>query len=152
MVGDGLRGEPVGAVDPRDDLVLLGEDVHAFADDYDDPAVTAASPAIVSPGAVLDQADVLSRAAVWRGMLSDGVRVALAAPLDAGGSLTLLAGVMVAGGSVVAGRPPPTSPPWDRWTSERVTAVVGPAERLVGLSDGVPDGIDVVDWELAARP
>jgi uncharacterized protein (TIGR03089 family) len=150
VVGDGLRADPVATVPVRDGLVLLGEDVHAFADDYADPAVTAAAPAIVSRTAVLDQADVLARAAIWRDTLGDGARVALAAPIDAAASLTLLAGVMLAGGSVVAGRPTPVPPPWTRWTSERVTAVVGPADSVIGASEGIPDDVVVVDWDLAA--
>ena len=48
VVGDGLRAEPLGLLPARDDLVVLGDDVHAFADDYDDPQVGSDAPAIAT--------------------------------------------------------------------------------------------------------
>lgn len=146
VVGDGLRADPVEPVAPRDGLVLLGEDVHVYADDYDDPEVTGAAPAIASSAKVLDQTMVLARAAAWRDALGDQPRVAVAAPIDTPAALALLAGVMVAGGSIVAQRPAPTDAPWPRWTSERVTAVAGAAG---GVGDA-PDGVAVVDLDLGA--
>lgn len=147
VVGDGMRAEPVGAVAPRDDLVLLGEDVHAFADDYDD-AVDPAAPAIVSDAATLRQRDVVARAIAWRARLGDRPRVALAAPLDRADVLDVLAGVVLAGGSMVAERPVRLPPRWQRLASERVTVVAGPGDAL-GV---VPDGISAVDLDAADEP
>lgn len=125
VVGDGLRAEPVGPVDAAADVVLLGEDVHAFADDYDDPAVEAATPALVTSATTLDHAALVADAVRWRATLGQDVRVGLAARLDLAASLCLLAGVVASSGSIVAHRPPPPVPPVARWRIERVTVIVG---------------------------
>lgn len=149
VAGDGLRAEPVGAPITRDGVLLLGEDVHAFADDYDDPDVTAAEPAIVSRTHTRSQADVLARATDWRERLGDDApRVAVATGIDHAGVLELLAGVMLAGGSVVAERPAPTTAPWQRWTPERVTAVVGDPD----VARGAPDAVTMLDLDGGTHP
>lgn len=140
IVGDGLRAEPTGDVPTGEHVVLLGEDVHAFADDYDDPAVDAATPALVTPSTTLDQAAMVADAAQWRAILGDGARVGLAARLDRTEALGLFAGVIAASGSVVVHRPPPEDLPVGRWRTERVTVVVGDAGTAdpgdtTGMSD-----------------
>lgn len=124
VVGDGLRSEPTGGVAPRDGLVLLGEEVHAFGDDYVDPGVSPGHPALRAGDATLDHAAVIDHAAQWVDALGTDPRVGLAAPLDGAAALVLLAGVVAAGGSLVAARRP-SGPQWDRWSTEKVTAVVG---------------------------
>ncbi len=137
VVGDGIRAEPVGDVDHRDGLVLLGEDVHAFADDYDGPAGDPAAPAIVSDAVTLPQRDVVARVDARRDALGERPRVAVAGPIDRVDALLGLAGVLLAGGSVVAERPGGVPPRWERLASEHITAVAGPASALVGAPDGV---------------
>lgn len=144
VVGDGLRADPVEPVDPRDGMVLLGEDVHVYADDYDDPDITGADPAIAGPDGTLDQAEVLSRATAWCDTLGEVPRVAVAAPIDTSAALVLLAGVMLAGGSIVAQRPAPVDAPWSRWAAERVTVVASTS----GTVGDAPNGIAVVDLDL----
>lgn len=140
VVGDGLRAEPVVPVPAAADVVLLGEDVHAFADDYDDPAVDAATGALVVSSVTLDHAALVADALRWRALLGDGARVGLAARLDEPASIALLAGVVASSGSIVAHRPPPPAPPVARWRSERVTVVVGEAGTLAGSdSAGISD-------------
>lgn len=148
VVGDGLRAEPVGTPAMRDGMVLLGEDVHAFADDYDDPDVTATDPAIVSRTHTWPQANVLARATDWRDRLGDTPRVAITTGIDHAAALELLAGVMLAGGSVVAQRPAPATAPWQRWASERVTAVAGDPD----IARGGPDAVTVLDLDGSAPP
>lgn len=123
VVGDGLRTEPTGEVAMRPGLVLLGEDVHAFADDHDEPTVAPTSPALVVAATTLDHRAVLERADRWRAALGPEPRIALAVPLDDPDALVVLAGVVAAGGSVVAVRHP-AGPQDDRWATEKVTAVV----------------------------
>jgi len=141
VVGDGLRAEPLEPVAPRAGVVLLGEDVHAFADDHDGADVGAATPALVTATATLDHAAVLERAARWREAVGDGTRVGLAGALDGVAGQLLLAGVVTAGGSVVTDRPVPDAPRWDRWTTERITMAAGPPEAL---SDAPADVATVV--------
>jgi len=137
VVGDGLRAEPVEPVAPRAGLVLLGEDVHAFADDHDAADVHPTTPALVTDATTLDHAGVLRRAQRWRGALGDGARVGLAGTLDDDAALLLLAGVVAAGGSVVTARPVTTAPPWGRWETERVTVAAGRCDALSGAPDGL---------------
>lgn len=143
VVGDGLRAEPVEPLPPRDGLVVLGEDVHAYADEYDDDAVHPASPALVTAVDRRDQANVLAGAGRWRGRLGQSPRVGLAAPLDSAVGIEVLAGVVLAGGSLVGARSDDAAPPWGRWVTERVTtAVVAPD----ALSDA-PTGIATVELD-----
>lgn len=130
VVGDGLRAEPLEPVAPRDEVVLLGEDVHAFADDHDDADVDATTTAVVTAAGRLDHAAVLQEATRWREVIGDGARVGLAGRLDSMTGQLLLAGVVAAGGSIVADRPVPDAPRWDRWTTERVTVAAGPPRAL----------------------
>jgi uncharacterized protein (TIGR03089 family) len=132
VVGDGLRTEPTGDGAPRDGLVLLGEEVHAFGDDYDDPDVSPASPALLVGDAPLDHAAVIARADRWREALGPGPRVGLGVPVDDGDALVVLAGVLAAGGSVVAARCAAGSR-GDRWATEKVTVAV--------TADGTPTGV-----------
>jgi uncharacterized protein (TIGR03089 family) len=143
VVGDGLRAEPVEPVAQRAGLVLLGEDVHTFADDYDGADVRPTTPALVAGGATVDHAGVVRRAQRWRVALGDGARVGLAGALD--DAPLLLAGVVAAGGSIVAARPPTTAPPWGRWETERVTVAAG---TRGALSDP-PDGVTTVELTAA---
>ncbi|HEX6254755.1 MAG TPA: TIGR03089 family protein [Euzebyales bacterium] len=143
VVGDGLRAEPVEPLQPRDGLVVLGEDVHAYADEYDDQAVHPASPALVTTADRRDQADVLAGAGRWRGRLGESARVGLAAPLDSAAGIEVLAGVVLAGGSLVGARSDDAAPPWRRWVTERVTAAVVAPDAL---SDA-PAGIDTVELD-----
>lgn len=134
VVGDGLRTEPTGDVTPRPGLVLLGEEVHAFGDDYIDPSVSPGHPALRVDDTTLDHAAVVERAARWADALGADPRVGLAAPLDDADAVVLLAGVLAAGGSLVAARRP-AGQQWDRWATEKVTAVVraGGGEAPEGL-------------------
>lgn len=134
VVGDGLRTEPTGDVAARDGLVLLGEEVHAFGDDHVDPSVAPGSPALRLGDAVLDHAAVVARATRWAEVLGPDPRVGLATPVDGADALTLLAGVLVAGGSLVATRHPAGSQA-DRWATEKITVVVG------ADGDGAPEGV-----------
>lgn len=137
VVGDGLRAEPLEPIAPRGDIVLLGEDVHAFADDHDGPEVRATTPALVTATATLDHAAVLERAAAWRDAVGGGARVGLAGALDRVVGQLLLAGVVTAGGSVVADRPVPDRPRWQRWATERVTVAAGAPAALADAPAGV---------------
>jgi uncharacterized protein (TIGR03089 family) len=121
VVGDGLAAEPVTDVPTRDGLLLFGAEVHAFADEYDGE-VGPTTPA----SATDDHASLLARAAAWRAALGDGPRVGLAAPADHPRAVDLLAGVLLAHGSLVVERPATGRPRWDRWSTERVSVVVGP--------------------------
>lgn len=127
VVGDGLRAEPVGDVPIADGVVLLGEDVHRFADDHHDDAVGAGTPALAGAGGAVSQRALLGRAQGWQALLGTAPRVGLAAPLDRREALTLLLGVVVAGGSLVTQRPAPSAAPTRRWRDERVTVAVGDA-------------------------
>jgi uncharacterized protein (TIGR03089 family) len=120
VVGDGLAAEPVTDVATRDGLLLLGAEVHAFADDYDGE-VAPATPATATD----DHASLLARAAAWRAVMGDGPRVGLAVPADHPRVVDLLAGVLLAHGSLVVDRPATGRPRWDRWSTERVSVVVG---------------------------
>jgi uncharacterized protein (TIGR03089 family) len=143
VVGDGLAADPLTAVPPRRGLTLLGEEVHAFADEYEGE-VEPSTPAM----ATADHASLLTWAAAWRAVLGDGPRVGLAAPLDHPRAIDLLAGVLLARGSLVADRPPAHPPRWDRWSSERVNIVVGPAEVI----DVAPTLVDVVAFDAVTIP
>jgi uncharacterized protein (TIGR03089 family) len=129
VVGDGLRAEPLDEVPARDGLLLLGTDVHAFADDYDGQ-VGPATPASASD----DHASLLTRAAAWHAALGDAPRVGLAAPADHPRVVDLLAGVLLASGSLVTERHATPGPRWDRWSAEHVNVVVGAGTR--GNGDG----------------
>ncbi|HSK98073.1 MAG TPA: TIGR03089 family protein, partial [Euzebyales bacterium] len=120
VVGDGLRAEPLDEVPARDGLLLLGTEVHAFADDYDGK-VEPATPA----SATDDHASLLARAAAWQAALGDTPRIGLAAPADHPSVVDLLAGVLLTSGSLVTERPVAGQPRWDRWSAEHVTVVVG---------------------------
>lgn len=139
IVGDGLRAEPLEPVDAPRGAILLGEDVHAFADDHDDAEVTTSTPALVTATSTLDQGDVLARAGAWRSGIDDGARIGLAGGLDGVAAQLVLAGAVLAGASVVARRPGTPAPDWDRWRTERVTVAAVP-----GGADA-PDGVHVVD-------
>jgi hypothetical protein len=110
-----------------------------FADDHDDADVDAASPALVIGSSVLDHAAVLSRAARVHDAVGDGARIGVAATLDGAPAIVLLAGALVAGGSLVADRPVPHVPRWDRWRTERVSAVAGAADAPHAVPDPVAD-------------
>lgn len=137
VVGDGLRAEPLVPVAQRAGVVVLGDDVHAFADDHDDTDVAASTAALVTATGTVDHAAVLEDAGRWRALIGDGTRVGLAGALDSVAGQLLLAGVVAAGGSVVADRPVPDTPRWDRWATERVTVATGPAEALSHAPSGV---------------
>lgn len=143
VVGDGLAAEPAGQVTTRDGVVLLGDEVHAFADDYDSAEVVGSTAALVSATGTWDHLMLLAHADVWHAALGDQPRVGLATGLDDPRALTMLAGVLVAGGSIVADRPPADPPRWDRWATERVTAAAGQGDVL----SGAPGGIAVVDLD-----
>lgn len=141
VVGDGLRAEPLDPVAERDGMVLLGEDVHAYADDHDGADVRPATPAVLTATGALDHAALLEHARRWRRVIDDGARVGVVGALDDVQVQLLLAGVVAAGGSLCTVRPVPRASPWDRWTSERVTVAVGPHDAVADA----PDGMDVVD-------
>jgi uncharacterized protein (TIGR03089 family) len=143
VVGDGLRAEPIEPVATRDDLVVLGEDVHAYADEYDDTSVQPTSPAVVTATELRDHATVLTVARRRRGVVGDGARIGLAAPLDSAAGIDVLAAAVLAGGSVVAARSDGTTPPWPRWTTERVTVAVVESDASVTA----PPGIAVVTFD-----
>jgi len=127
VTGDGFAAEPLSPVHERDGLLLLGEHVHGFADDYDDPDVTGETPALAGDSAPVAHAALVRCAGVWQELLGDAPRVGLAAPLDHPRAFDLLAGVIAAGGSLVAVRSR-TAPSYsDRWTTERATTIAGPA-------------------------
>ncbi|MBW3604424.1 MAG: hypothetical protein KY460_05820, partial [Actinobacteria bacterium] len=95
------------------------------------------------------QADVLARATTWRDRLgADTPRVAIATDIEQAATLELLAGVMLAGGSVVAERPAPTTARWQRWAAERVTTVVGDPD----VARGAPDAVTVLDLDGSTSP
>jgi uncharacterized protein (TIGR03089 family) len=136
IVGDGLRAEPIEPLPPRDDLVVLGDDVHAYADEYDDGVADPAAPALVTAGGARDHTDVLAGASRWRRLIGDGARIGLAAPLDSAVGIEMLAGVVLAGGSMVAARPG-DAPPWGRWGTERVTVAVAAPDALTDAPAGM---------------
>lgn len=136
VVGDGFAAEPMTAVAERDGLLLLGEHVHGFADDYDDTDVTGQTPALVGETGPVTQAALIGCAGAWHELLGDGPRVGLAAPLDHPRAFDLLAGVIAAGGSLVAIRSHSSPSYTDRWTSERATAVAAPADTVALAGEG----------------
>lgn len=143
VVGDGLAAEPAGQVTTRDGVVLLGDEVHAFADDYDPAEVVGSTAALVSASGTWDHLMLLAHADVWHAALGDQPRVGLTVRLDDPRAMAMLAGVLLSGGSIVADRPPTDPPRWDRWSTERVTVAAGQRDVL----SGVPGGIAVVDLD-----
>jgi uncharacterized protein (TIGR03089 family) len=130
LVGDGLATEPTGPVTPRTGLVVLADEVHAFADDVDDSDVTASSPALVLPEKTLDHHSVLARAAQLHSRIGDHQRIALAAALDDPVAVDVLVATLLGGGSLVATRSDQPATSWGRLTAERATALVGPPAAL----------------------
>ena len=149
VVGDGFRAEPLTAVDERDGLLLLGEHVHGFGDDYDDPAVAASTPALVGQRGTVTHGAMIARASAWRRQLGDGPRVGLAAALDHERAFDLLAGVIAAGGGLVAVRAQGDPRYAQRWATERVTAIAGPAGTA---PDAAGDGAALVTFDRVAAP
>lgn len=147
VTGDGFAAEPLTPVHERDGLLLLGEHVHGFGDDYDDPDVTGETPALAGDGAPVPHAALVRCAGVWHELLGDAPRVGLAAPLDHPRAFDLLAGVIAAGGSLVAVRSKTAPFHPERWTTERATVIAGPADIVAAAGD---DGTVVTFDEVAA--
>lgn len=148
VAGDGFTTEPLGPVAERDGLLLLGEHVHGFADDYDDTDVSAQTPALVGDGAPVPHSALVGCAGAWQKLLGDSPRVGLAAPLDHPRAFDLLAGVVATGGSLVAVRSHAAPSYADRWSAERVTAVAGPADAVAAAGDDKT----VVTFDEVAAP
>jgi uncharacterized protein (TIGR03089 family) len=145
VVGDGFAAEPLTPVDERDGLLLLGEHVHGFADDYDGIDVGGHTPALASAVGPVSHAALVACAGAWHDVLGDGPRVGLAAPLDHPRAFDLLAGVIAAGGSLVAVRAHAAPSYAARWTSERATVVAGPADAVTAVGDVAVVTFDAVD-------
>ncbi len=95
VVGAGMGGRLT-----RDgvDGVAFGDEVLAFADDYDDPAVTRDAPALRHGATTRTQGELLDEAA---GQLSASDRILTTRPFDAGSVVATLVAPLVAGASVV---------------------------------------------------
>lgn len=145
VVGDGFAAEPLTPVDERDGLLLLGEHVHGFADDYDGADVSDGTPALAGTAGPVPHAALVACAGAWHEALGDGPRVGLAAPLDHPRAFDLLAGVVAAGGSLVAVRAHASPSYAGRWTSERATVVVGPADAVTAAGGPAVVTFDAVD-------
>jgi uncharacterized protein (TIGR03089 family) len=145
VVGDGFAAEPLTPVNERDGMLLLGEHVHGFADDYDGTDVGGHTPALASAAGSVSHAALVACAGAWHDVLGDGPRVGLAAPLDHPRAFDLLAGVIAAGGSLVAVRAHAAPSYAARWTSERATVVAGPAGAVAAAGDAAVVTFDAVD-------
>ena len=149
VIGDGLAAEPTVPVTARDHLVVLADEVNAFADDYDSSAVTAETPAVHGPDARLDHAALLARGERWRARVGKNARVALALPLDHPVAAEILVAVLLGGGSLLASRGDRHVPRWDRLTVERVNALIGPQAAL-DEAGPPPDGISALPIDAGA--
>ena len=94
VVGAGMGGRVTGDVAG----LPYGDEVLAFADDYDDPGVTLDVPALTAGGHTWTQAELLRKA--WEAM-GAGDRLLSTAPLDASGIALGLLAPIVAGASAV---------------------------------------------------
>jgi uncharacterized protein (TIGR03089 family) len=134
LVGDGLAAEPTTPVAQRPGMLVLADEVHAFADDVDDSDVTPDSPALVLPDATLDHDALLTRAARVHRRIGDRQRIALTGALDQPAGAEVLVATLIGAGSVVATRSDQTAGattvPWDRLAVEHASMVVGPAAAL----------------------
>jgi hypothetical protein len=134
VVGDGLAGEPIAPVAQREGVLVLADEVHAFADDVDDSDVTPDSPALVLSDVTLDHHALLTRAARLHRRIGDHQRVALAGALDEPIAAEMLVATLIGAGSLVATRSDQTArgvaAPWERLAVERASMLVGPAAAL----------------------
>lgn len=148
VVGDGLAAEPTDPVAQRAGLLVLADEVHAFADDHDDTA-TAASPALVVAGTHLDHTALLDRSTALGARIGDAGRVALALPLDDPSAIAVLVAVLLRTGSLVCTRGSAHTADWQRLTTERATVVAGPAAAL-DAAGPPPAGITRVEIDADA--
>lgn len=143
VVGDGLAGEPLSDPALGDEHLVLADEVHAYADDYDGSDVTPQTSAVTTDGATLDHAELLARADDRRTALGDDAdRIGVLVPLDHPAAAELLVVALLGGAGLVCARTDDHRPRWERLRSERVTVVTGPAS-LLG-SDGGAHPIRVV--------
>lgn len=139
VVGDGLAADPTVPLSLGSGQLVLAEEAHVFADDFDESHVTADTPALATGDGVVDHRGLLQRARAWRDRCGGSERVGLAVPLDDPLSAELLVAAMLAGGGIVCARSDDQTPRWDRLTTERATAVVGPAPVLAAAGDPPSD-------------
>lgn len=145
-VGLGLGARLTGQDDLPDDVLAYGEEVPAFADEYDDPdvslghdALLALSPAAPAP-VRLTQGNLLAAAqalGAWGVGHEDRLLCAQGVHLTDGLALAIL-GPFVAGASVVLTRDFDADRLWRRVADERVTLLGLSAAQLDLLPDGRP--------------
>lgn len=143
VVGDGLAADLTVPLSLGPGQLALAEEVHVFADDYDETPVTPDTQALATGDGVVDHRALLDRAHRWRARLDGAERVGLSLPLTDPAAAELLAAVMLAGGGVVCARSDDQRPDWERLTTERVDAVVAPPSVLDAVG-APPAGIAVV--------
>ncbi|HVL98118.1 MAG TPA: TIGR03089 family protein [Egibacteraceae bacterium] len=143
--GMGARLTAPAALPP--DVLPYGEEVPAFADDYDDPEVRLDDDALLVPGGGvspakvrLTQGNLLAAAeAVCAWGVGPGDRVLCAQPVQLVDSLALgHLGPLVAGGSVVLNRAPDPAGLWRRAAGERVTLLLASPTVVDRLPEGDP--------------
>jgi uncharacterized protein (TIGR03089 family) len=130
VVGDGLAAESTTDRQPGDEHLLLADEVHAFADDYDETDVTPDTAAVVTDEGPLSHRELLVRADHRLGTLGDAARIGMVFGLDEPPGAELLVTALLGGGGLVCTRGGHDAVRWDRMTTERVTVVTGPAARL----------------------
>ena len=114
--GSGMGGRVLGTAPG----IGFGNEVLAFADDYDDPSVGLDEPALAGPAGDVTSAELLQGA--WD-VAGDGEHLLSTARLSAGTAAVLLLAPALAGGSLVW-CPNPVGDLSERVAAERVTAVI----------------------------
>jgi uncharacterized protein (TIGR03089 family) len=152
VVGRGLGARLTGGLGGARDTLGYGEEVLAFADDYDDPDVGHGESALLvapsdtgSPAWVrLTQGNLLAAAGALRAWgLGDDDRALVGGPAQSvNGLVVAQLAQMAAGGSVVLDADVDPGRVWDRIERERVTVGQLAAPQLARLGEppaGVPD-------------
>jgi len=137
VVGAGMGARLTGPLPPG--ALGYGEEVLAFADDYDDPDVDAGTDAVLLDGVRLTQGDLLAAVAAYgeRG-LGGGGRVLVTQGPEAVEGLLGVLGPLAWGGAAVVVRGADPARLWDTIATEGVTAALLPGSLLDRL--GPPPG------------
>lgn len=143
VVGDGLAAEPTTALTLGADQLVLSEEVHVFADDYDDQTVEGTTAAVVSAAGTVDHTGLLHRARSRRAAVGDHDRIGLAVDLEDPTASEWLVTALLSGTGIVCTRSARQVPDWKRLTIERVDVVFGDAD-LLAAAGTPPSDITIV--------
>lgn len=137
VVGTGMGARSTGPLPTG--ALGYGEEVLAFADDYDDPDVHGGLDAALLDGVRLTQGNLLAAVAAYGAWgLGDAGRVLVTGGPETVEGLLGVLGPFAWGGGVVVVRDADPDALWATIATERVTAAVLPAGLLDGL--GAPRG------------